>query len=95
MIKLSFVIGGSLRKVLIKDRIISMASQETGFVPIKIDLDRLEKEKERITKKMGDDGLKLLREISNFKTENEMAKDIIVDFQKSGWRMIKRENGVN
>lgn len=93
MIKLSFVIGGSLRKVYIKDRNISLLSQETGYTPISIDLDKLESKKKSFIKKLGKEGMKLMKEVAELKTEEEMARDIIKDFQNEGWRLIKREDG--
>ena len=89
MKKLSFVRGSSLRKVFIDGRKISLMAQETGFTPISMDLDKID-EKE-IKKKMGKDGLKFIKEIALLNTEEEMAKDIIRDFQETGWRCIKRE----
>lgn len=89
MIKLSFVRGSSLRKAFINGRKISLMSQETGFAPISMDLDKIN-EKE-IKKKMGSEGLKFIKEIALLRTEQDMAKDIIRDFQQTGWRCIKRE----
>lgn len=66
-----------------------MLTAETGFVPIQMDLDKLEGKK--IEKKLGEDNLKLLKEISSMETEEDMAKDIIKDFQNTGWRCVKRE----
>jgi len=92
MINLSFVCGSSLRKVVIKGRVISMMAKETGFVPIVMDLDKLDSnsQKKKITKKLGKDGLKVMREIALLNTEKEMAKDITKDFQSTGWRRIEQ-----
>lgn len=89
MIKLAFVIGGALRKVVIDGRIIKMMSQETGFIPIEMDLDKINEKK--IKKKMGEDGLKFMKEIALLNTEEEMSRDIIKDFQRTGWKMVKKE----
>ena len=89
MIKLSFVSGSSLRKVVINGRKISMMAQETGFTPIPMDLDKIN-EKE-IEKKMGKEGLEFIKEISLLKTEEDMAKDITIDFQRTGWRKIDKK----
>ena len=89
MIKLSFVTGGALRKVFIDGRKISMMSQETGFTPISMDLDKINEK--TIKKKMGKEGLDFMKQISKLETEDEMARDVIKDFQSTGWRLIKRE----
>lgn len=90
MIKLSFAVGGSLRRAVVNGRKISFASQETGFVPMIMDLDKLDEKV--INEDMGSEDLKLIKEIKKLKTEKAMAKDIIKDFQRTGWRLIKREN---
>ncbi len=89
--ELTFVIGGNVRKVFINGRVISILTKETGFVPIEIDLDNLDILNETIKSKVDEEQLNLLEEISHLKTEEEMAKDIIKDFQSSGWRLIKKE----
>ncbi len=73
---------------------ISILSPETGFNPISMDLDKLESKKKSIKEKMGKEGLELLKEIANLETEEEMARDLTKDFQRSGWRLIKKENAV-
>ena len=93
MIKLTFAIGGNIRKVFIDKRVISMLTAETGFVPVQMDLDKINEKK--IVKKMGDETIKLLRELSFLETEQDMAQDIIKDFQATGWRCVKREHGNN
>lgn len=93
MIKLSFVCGSALRKVKIDKRTISMATKETGFVPMVMDLDKLDSnnQKKKIRKKLGKDGLKVMKEIALLNTEEEMAKDITKDFQSTGWRKIQHD----
>lgn len=93
MIRLSFVTGGALRKVIIDERKIVFFSQETGFTPISFDLDKLEDNPK--FKKLNEEQRKLLAEIKALETEEEMAKDITRDFQSTGWRLFKRENGSN
>ncbi len=91
MIRLSFVTGSALRKVTISGRKILMASQETGFVPIDFDLDKLEDSK--VFNQLTEEQKLLFEEIKNLKTEDEMAEDIIKDFKQTGWKLAKRENG--
>lgn len=89
MIRLAFGIGGALRQVTINKRIISLMTKETGYVPIQMDLDKMNEKS--IKKQMGKDGLKFMKEISHLKNEEDMAKDIIKDFQETGWRLVKKE----
>ena len=94
MIRLTFAIGGNIRRVYIDKRVISMLTAETGWVPVKMDLDKLESSnslQKKIQSKLGEDDLKLLKEIALLETEEDMAKDIINDFQSTGWRCIRRE----
>lgn len=89
MIHLHFVAGSAYRKVYIHHRKISMITPETGFQPMQFDLDNLPKKLNG--KELGKENLKLLKEISKLETEEEMKKDVIKDFQSTGWRCIKRE----
>lgn len=89
MIKLSFAMGSSLRRAAIDGRIVSLASHETGFKPIKLDLDKLKKDKR--FSKLNKEEKKLLEDCRKLNTEEEMAKDLIKDFQRSGWRLIKKD----
>ncbi len=87
MKKLSFTRGAALRRVFINKRVISFLTAELNNVPLKIDLDKLEEEKDKI-KKMKIDK-ETLKELSKLKTEKEIALDIINDFEKLGWRIIR------
>lgn len=93
MIRLSFVCGSSLRKVVIDGRVISMMAKETGFAPIVMDLDKMDSknQKRELTKNLGKDGVKIMKEIALLNTEEEMAKDITKDFQRTGWRRISQD----
>lgn len=87
MIQVSFTRGAALRRVFVNRRIISFLTGELNNVPLKIDLDKLDEEKEKI-EKMGID-LDELKEIAKLQTEKEIALDITYDFEKSGWRKIR------
>ena len=87
MIKLIFAIGGALRKVFINNRKVSLLSAETNFVPVEIDLDKIDN---NLKKKISDEEKILLKEVALLRTEEDMANDIKIDFQKKGWRLIKR-----
>jgi len=85
--KLSFVRGSALRRVFIKGRVISFLTGELGNTPLKIDLDKLDEEKDRLKKMKVDQ--KEMKKLSKLITEEDIAKDITKDFRKSGWRKIK------
>lgn len=93
MKRLSFVCGSSLRKVVIDGRKISMMSQETGFIPVSFDLDKMDSKSQikKIKGKMGQEGLDFIKQVALLNTEEEMEKDIIKDFQLTGWRRIRRD----
>ena len=41
--------------------------------------------------KMSKADRKVMKELSTLGTEEEIARDITKDFQKTGWRLIKKE----
>jgi len=88
MIQISFTRGAALRRVFINKRVISFLTAELNNVPLKIDLDKLDEQNEKIEKMKMDE--EVLKEISKLKTEKEIAMDITYDFEKSGWRRIRR-----
>ncbi len=88
MIRLNFMVGGSMRRVLIEDRIITFLCEELNDVPLKLNLDKLNEEKEKI-KQLNFD-VDELKKISKLKTERQIADDIIEDFKKTGWRLVGR-----
>ncbi|HEC39522.1 hypothetical protein LCGC14_0538250 [marine sediment metagenome] len=88
MIQISFTRGSALRRIFINGRVISFLTAELNNVPLKIDLDKLDHEREKIDK-LGIDE-ELLREFSQLQTEKEIALDITYDFEKSGWRRIRK-----
>lgn len=94
MIELSFVTGGALRKVVVNGRKLSLITAELGFNPLTIDLDKLgtEQNKEKLDRlKLSDEDRKTIKEISKLGSEEDIAQDIIKDFQKTGWRLVKKK----
>lgn len=87
MIELVFFRGNGLRRVFIDGRKISFLTAELGFTPLTIDLDKLDQEKDKIDKMKLD--AKTLEELSNLKTEKNLIRDVVKDFEKSGWRLRK------
>ncbi len=90
MIKLSFIRGSALRRVFIDGRKISFLTGELNNVPMTIDLDKLDEQKDKIKKMKLDK--KELEVLSKLKTEEDIAADIDYDFKQSGWRMIQDGN---
>lgn len=89
---LRFIAGSGIRRVKIEGNVISFLSAETGFLPIKLDLDKLdspETKKTMAKMKFEKEDKLLMEEIAKLETEEEKAQDIIKDFQKTGWRQIK------
>lgn len=87
MKQISFTRGAALRRVFINGRVISFLAAELNNVPLKIDLDKLEEQKDKI-KKMKID-IELLKDLAKLRTEKELALDVINDFEKLGWRRIR------
>lgn len=92
MIKLNFVIGSAIRRVFIKDRVITLLTVENSFVPIEIDLNNLDNNKSKVEKSLKDNNFNW-GDLSNLKSEKEIAEDIIIDFKKSGWRLVSIKHG--
>lgn len=88
MIQLGFVQGNRVRKVLIDGKEVSMMSSETGFAPLKFNLDKLEENKNKFTRlKLSEEDIKVLYGLRKLGSEQEMAEDIKNDFKKIGWKL--------
>jgi hypothetical protein len=80
--ELSFVSKLGIRRVWINGNIITF---EQGGIVGNMDLDKIKIEdadKYKIEKK-------LMMELKNLKTEKQKADNIIKDFQKTGWRLVR------
>lgn len=85
MIKAKFMRGSAYIDVKIEGRKIIFITPLLNFQPIKIDLDKIEEHKDKLSKmKFNQD---LIKELSNLNTEEEMLEDLNKDLIKSGWRM--------
>ncbi len=92
MLRLDFLRGGAIRKVFVDGRKISFLTAELGFQPLEVDLSTLDKKEEELKKmNLKGEDLNLIKQLSLLGNEDEIAKDIIKDFKKTGWRYIKRE----
>ncbi len=84
MIKGRFYRGSVYIDVYIKGRVLTFVTPLLNFVPIKIDLDKLEEQKDKMSRVKIDK--ETLRVLSSLKTEEEMIEDLKEDMIKSGWR---------
>jgi len=89
---MNFMVGGAMRKVVVKGRKISFLTPELNFVPLIIDLDKLDEQKERIEKMKMDK--KYIKKLASLTTEKKIANDIAKDFKQSGWRLVYKD-GIN
>ena len=88
MIQLNFTRGAALRRIFINGRVITFLLAELNFQPLKIDLDKLDEQKENIEKMKIDK--QTLEELSRLQTEEELALDFTNDAEKDGWRRIRK-----
>ena len=87
MKEITFLRGGAYRVVVIKERVVSLMAPELYNQPISVNLDKIEEEEDKIKKaKIPKKELEKLRMLD---TEDEIAEDIIKDFQKDGWRVTQ------
>ncbi|KKM68574.1 hypothetical protein LCGC14_1459490 [marine sediment metagenome] len=86
---MNFMVGGAMRKVVVKGRKISFLTPELNFVPLIIDLDKLDEQKERIEKMKMDK--KYIKKLASLTTEKKIANDIAKDFKQSGWRLVYQD----
>ncbi len=96
--ELSFIMGSGIRRVFIDGRKITIVSAELGFQPLEFNLDELssEKTKKAMSKqKLSAEEKKTLRQLAKLGSEEDIAKDIIKDFQKQGWRCVKKKDGTS
>ena len=90
--KLTFIIGGNIRRVSINNRKVMMEAAEMGFEPLIIDLDKLEQSQDKMDKmKLTEEQMNDIRKLAKLGSEEEMARDITKDFQRTGWRLVKKE----
>jgi len=86
MIKMNFVNGSRMREVIVRDRIVMFKPEFHGIPPLQIDLDKIKDTPQ--FDKLTEEEKELLDKIRLLNTEEEKAKDIKKDFQRSGWRMF-------
>ena len=95
MIELVFSIGGAIRRVFIDKKIITFLTAELNFEPLTIDLTKLDLEKDKLKKlNFSNEEMDELKELFLLNSEEAIAKDIIKDWQRKGWRCTRR-NGLD
>jgi len=87
--ELVFIRGGGLRKIFINKKVINFLTAELNFQPLEIDLNKINEE-ELKKKKLSDEDIKTIKALSKLGSEEEIARDITKDFQRTGWRKLKR-----
>lgn len=88
--ELVFAVGSAIRRVFIKEREITFLTAEVGNMPLIVNLDKLEEPETQKKIKKAKMNKQDLKELALLQTEEEIAKDITRDFQKSGWRLFKK-----
>jgi hypothetical protein len=93
MINLVFMRGSEVRKVNISGRLVVLLISLTGYEPIEINLDNIKMSqiKAKMKKAQYEEFAGLLRQLKKLKTESDIYLDIKRDFQKTGWRLVKRD----
>ncbi len=91
MISLVFITGSAIRRIYIKDRTVTLIAAETSGQPVTINLDEIDSQQDKFKQmKLSEEDIVTIKELSKLGSENDMAKDIINDFQSTGWRLVKR-----
>ena len=90
--KLTFITGSSIRRVHIQDRMVTLLAEELSSKPLTINLDEIDAQEEKFEKmKLTAHDITMIKQLAKLGSEEEIAKDIINDFQKTGWRLVKKE----
>lgn len=96
MINLTFITGSSIRRVHIKDRIVTLLAEELSSKPLTINLDEIDAQQDKFeemikNRSLSEKDITMIKQLAKLGSEEEIAKDIINDFQKTGWRLVKKE----
>ena len=92
MIKMLFCAGSAVRRVYIKDKVVSLLTPENNFVPMQIDLNNLEANKSKLKGSFNMDD-PIWGELSKLTSDEVIAEDIVHDFKKGGWRLLSTKYG--
>ncbi len=91
MIKLTFITGAGMRRVSIDGKSVTFITSELGETPLIVDLEKLDDKKMLDTIKKAKMDKDILKELKDLQSEEEIAHDIKIDFQKNGWRLYRKE----
>ncbi len=93
MISCKFLCGGKWRHVKVEDRKITFMTEELGYEPLVINLDELDGKQEKIKLiKLSEKDIELMKELRDLGSEEEIMRDIELDFRKTGWRVFKKND---
>ena len=97
MIVLIFVQGSEIMKFRIVEKDIEISGKSSGYEYIPFNPIRTADELSRLRAKYGEKWLrehqKAERDYEKMETEEEIAEDLIKDFKKTAWRLVKRDGG--
>lgn len=91
MTELSFVQGSRLRRVFVNGRKISLLSSENSFIPLEINLEKLDEPETKKKLKQSKVDKETIKELSLLNTSEDIEGDIMKDFRQLGWRLIKKQ----
>ncbi len=84
--------GAAIRKVIVKGRTFSLIAPEANFVPLTVNLDKLNEMKGQISEMdLAADIYMDVERLAKFASEKEIAEDIEKDFKKTGWRLVTKK----
>lgn len=83
MKSLTFSKSGVLRRVFIDSRKVTFILPELNNIPLSFDLDKINLL--AIKDKIGSDAVKLLEDLQKLKSEEDIMRDVVTDFNKEGW----------
>ena len=83
MKRIRFTRGSAYVEVIISGREITFTTPLLNHVPIKIDLDKLDEHKSKLSKMKMD--TTILKQLAHLRTEKDMLNDLIKDMEESGW----------
>lgn len=84
-----------MRQVIIKGRIITLLAEELSSKPLTINLDEIDSQQNKLdeltkSRRLTEKDITMIQQLAKLGTEKEIARDLINDFQSTGWRLTKR-----
>lgn len=96
MVELSFITGGEIMSFKIIGKEIWIRGKGSNYTwapwdPLGLNGADLSRLRAKYGEKWYKNYMKAEKKFESFETEKEVAKDLIEDMQKSGWRLIKKK----